>query len=124
MVIRRRIIIEDEDILAPTDAPQLYPFKEEESKIIPEEDKTTDKYIPEEVSPTSSRIPIEEKGRSWPDLIYPYSSNPKYLYLVILLITFIAFGASGNLKTINDLLMSGLVILISWIVLLFTLRKR
>ena len=124
MFIRRRIIIEDEDILAPTDAPQLYPIKEEESKIIPEEYKTTDKYIPEEVALTSSRIPIEEKGRTWADLIYPYTSNPKYLYLVTMLIIFIAFGSSGNLKTINDFKIPGLVTFISWVVLFLTLRKK
>jgi hypothetical protein len=63
-------------------------------------------------------------GRTVYDLLYPYASNPRYLYLLIPLIVGLAFGTTGHLLTWDERASAGGLILLCWLVLPFVQRKR
>lgn len=50
-------------------------------------------------------------------MVYPYSSDARYLYLVVLLLIGLTFGATGQLKTGTDAVAAGGLTLASWVVL-------
>lgn len=57
------------------------------------------------------------KGRSWPDIVHPYSSNAQYLYLIIPALFYFGLGMTGNLKSLDEFTFASLGIIVCWTVL-------
>ncbi|HYS03691.1 MAG TPA: hypothetical protein VEW47_00715 [Candidatus Dormibacteraeota bacterium] len=66
----------------------------------------------------------ESVGRTAYDLLYPFTSNPRYLYLLIPLVVGLGFGTTGHLTTWIDGAAAGGVTLLCWIVLFLVQWKR
>jgi len=96
-------------------------IKERDSKEESENERIIQKDDPtgEEIYPSTSSY-YEIKGRTWADLIYYFSSSPKNWYLILPLLIFIFFGSTGNIKTLNELVIACLISLILCGIYFFT----
>lgn len=62
-------------------------------------------------------------GRTWADIVHPYSSNERYLYLIVLLVIALGFGGTGHLSTLMEQAAAAGVTVASWIVLWLVQRR-
>ena len=77
-----------------------------------------------EAQPVAERPLTEITGRSWPDIIHPYSSDPRYLYVVLPIAVLTIFGATGHLVSVWDLGIAGLVAILSCVLTLLVQRRK
>ena len=83
-------------------------------------DRTEFTQAPPAVTPITSQ---ETTGRTWADVVSRYSSNQRYLYLLVLLVPGVLFAITGNLKTFADGAALGCLVLTTWFVLWLIQRK-
>ncbi|MGH9425609.1 MAG: hypothetical protein ACRD2L_04790, partial [Terriglobia bacterium] len=76
-----------------------------------EQDST--QFLPPQRSPITTSA--ETTGRTWPDVVYPYSSNHRYLYLIVLVVFGLGFGATGHLQTLAEALAVAGLTVASWL---------
>ncbi len=62
-------------------------------------------------------------GRTWADVVHQYSSNERYLYLIVLLVIGLSLGGSGHLRTAMEQGAAGGLIVLSWLVLYLIQRR-
>lgn len=74
--------------------------------------------------PSASRTTSAETiGRTWPDVVHPYTSNRRYLYLAVLLLIGISAFVSGHLQSSADVLAASGLVCVSWLVLWLVQRR-
>lgn len=108
----------------------IEPATGEEFEALPAIPATTSALAPSETSVSAEQPPVADRsadeitGRSWPDIIHPYSSDPRYLYVVFPVAVLTIFGATGHLASYWDLGMAGGVAAISCVLTFLVQRKR
>jgi len=100
-------------------------FVEEETSLVPVQSGTTSgpTDIVTATSATAATTSGETTGRTWADVVQPYSSNERYLYLIVFLVIALAFATTGNLKSVPEAVVAGGVTVIAWIVLYLIQRR-
>lgn len=114
-------------IVSTTDVPEQtgLPDDDEVTGVIV---RTEPAFVHDETTFTPPEAPgaavsEETTGRTWADVVYPYSSNRRYLYLMVLLLIVLVFGGTGHLATLNEALIAGISTVAGWIVLWFIQRR-